>query len=425
MTAGLRFFYRHIHVTGLDNIPSRGPVIIIANHNSSLMDAALLGILLKRKAWFFARGDVFINKTVRRILWWLHMMPVHSHTGGRKTLGANKNSFSDGEHILSKGGIIVFFPESFSHVEHQLLPFRKGVFRLAFDTAAAQNFSTDIPIVPIGINYNHPSDSRTAVHVHAGKPLLLKNYFDEYRENAAAALLHICKDAHQAVEHLVLHVDDKQRLQTTGQQLQVCRNNYPAPANRWKIESMEQLHRERNICARINETERAFFENNKEKASSYFNALSAAGIADSTTGKTFRFPAWKTCLLWTGFPIYIIGLMLNALPVFIARQVADKKVYRQDFYSWIFVACYSCLYFFWMIMLLVTALFAGWIYGVGLPVVMISSGLFAYVYKGWLKDYHQNRRWQQLSPGRKNELIHMRTAMERSAIVPAATVSLS
>ena len=50
MTAGLRFFYRHIHVTGFENIPSKGPVIIIANHNSSLMDAALLGILLKRRA---------------------------------------------------------------------------------------------------------------------------------------------------------------------------------------------------------------------------------------------------------------------------------------------------------------------------------------------------------------------------------------
>ena len=73
------------------------------------------------------------------------MMPVHTYDGGRNTLGANKNSFSEGQKILSKGGIIVFFPESTSHIEHQLLPFRKGVFRLAFDTAVANNFSFDIP----------------------------------------------------------------------------------------------------------------------------------------------------------------------------------------------------------------------------------------------------------------------------------------
>src|ERR1700712_2705868 len=187
MTAGLRFFYRHIHVTGLENIPSTGPVIIIANHNSSLMDAALLGILLKRRVYFFARGDVFANKIIQKILWWFHMMPVHSYQGGRKTLDANNNSFSSGQQILSKGGIIVFFPESYSHIEHHLMPFRKGVFRLAFDTAAANNFSFDIPIVPIGISYAHPIACRTTVQVHAAKPLLLSAYAKEYQENAAAA----------------------------------------------------------------------------------------------------------------------------------------------------------------------------------------------------------------------------------------------
>src|ERR1700712_4720872 len=194
MTTGLRFFYRHIYVTGLENIPSKGPVIIIANHNSSLMDAALLGILLKRKAYFFARGDVFVNKFIQKVLWWFHMMPVHSYDGGRKSLGVNNNSFSDGQKILLKGGIIVFFPESTSHIEHQLLPFRKGVFRLAFDAAKAGNFSFDIPVVPIGITYDHPVDCRTTVGVHAGRPLLLSHYKNEYIENPAAALLHICRD---------------------------------------------------------------------------------------------------------------------------------------------------------------------------------------------------------------------------------------
>ena len=131
------------------------------------------------------------------------MMPVHSHQGGRKAWAPIKIVFLDGQQILSKGGIIVFFPESYSHIEHQLLPFRKGVFRLAFDTAAASNFSFDIPIVPIGITYDHPVACRTDVQVHAGKALLLSDYKEEYHQNAAAALLHICKDAHQATSKLV------------------------------------------------------------------------------------------------------------------------------------------------------------------------------------------------------------------------------
>jgi 1-acyl-sn-glycerol-3-phosphate acyltransferase len=413
MTAGLRFFYRHIHVTGFENIPSGGPVILIANHNSSLMDAALLGILLKRKAYFFARGDVFVNKPIQKILWWLHMMPVHSHQGGRNTLSVNTDSFSEGKKILSKGGIIVFFPESNSHIEHQLLPFRKGVFRLAFDTAAAGNFSFDIPIVPIGITYDHPVDCRTEVQVHAGEPLLLSAYAKEYSRSAAAALLHICKDAHRAIHELVLDIKDKGRLQTANQYLITSRNDNPVGGS-WKIPSAQRLRMEQDICTAINNTAAKNFENKKQQADAYFNLLSGAGLKDKTTTGSFSFPVWKKILLWLGFPFYLAGLLLNGLPVLIARQIADKKVYRKDFYSWIFVVSYSFGYFFWLIALPAIALLVEWRAAAVLLVLMVATGLFAYVYKDWLHDNRQQKKWQLLTDAAKEELTAMRKACKNS-----------
>jgi 1-acyl-sn-glycerol-3-phosphate acyltransferase len=410
MTAGLRFFYRHIHVTGLENIPVKGPAIIIANHNSSLMDAALLGILLKRKAWFFARGDVFANKPIQTILWWMHMMPVHSHQG-RNTLSANRNSFSDAQKILSKGGIIVFFPESASHIEHQLLPFRKGIFRLAFDTAVSNHFSFDIPIVPTGITYDHPVACRTNVQVHAGKPLLLSDYKNEYRENQAVALLRICKDARQSIDKLVLHIADYRRLPAAVQYLTVSRNNNPVTALAWKTASTEKLEREKAICKAINQASGYEFENKQQQADNYFNALSAEGITDKTVSGNPSFPSWKKIILWIGFPFYLAGLLLNGLPVVLARLIADKKVYRQDFYSWIFVACYSFMYFFWLAALLIASSLFGWQYAGGLLVVMIISGLFAYIYKDWLKDQRQQRKWQSLTNSRIIELRTMRNSI--------------
>ena len=412
MTAGLRFFFRHIYVTGLRNIPSKGPVIIIANHNSSLMDAALLGILLKRKAYFFARGDVFVNKPIRTILWWLHMMPVHGHQGGRTTLSANTNSFSDGQRILTNGGIVVFFPESTSHTEHQLLPFRKGVFRLAFDTAVANHFSFDIPVVPIGITYNDPVACRTNVQVHAGQPLLLSSYKNEYTRNAATALLHICKDAHQAISKLVIHIADKNRLQTAEQYLIICKNNYPDLRSAWKIESAKELGLEQNICGAINNTPEAAFENKKQQVNKYFSALSAAGVADKTIAASFSFPAWKKTALWMGFPFYIIGLLLNGLPVLVARQIANKKVYRKDFYSWIFVACYSFMYFFWLLFLLLASFLFGWQYAAGSLVLIIITGIFSYQYKDWLKDNRQSGNWRKIPVSRQNQFTTMRADLQ-------------
>jgi len=404
MTAGLRFFYRHIYVTGFENIPATGPAIIIANHNSSLMDAALLGILLKRKAWFFARGDVFVNKPVQKILWWMHMMPVHSHQGGKKTLDANHDSFSSGQQILSAGGIIVFFPESYSHIEHQLLPFRKGVFRLAFDTATEHHFSFDIPIIPVGITYDDPVACRTTVQVHADKPLLLSAYKDEYKHNAAAALLHICKDAQQAVNKLVLHLINKNRLPTLEHYLALSRMDADA-GGQWKIKSREKLLREQQICQDINQASGIHFETKKQKAGHYFSTLTAVRLDNKKAKEAIRFSAGKIVLLIIGFPFYLVGLLLNGLPVLIGRTIADKKVLRKDFYSWIFVACCAVIYFLWLLILFTTMAFAGWLYAFGLLLLMIGTGIFAYAYHGWLQEIRWQKRWMRLPADKRKELL--------------------
>jgi 1-acyl-sn-glycerol-3-phosphate acyltransferase len=415
MTAALRFFYRHIHVTGFENIPSTGPAIIIANHNSSLMDAALLGILLKRKAWFFARGDVFVNKPVQKILWWLHMMPVHSHQGGKKTLRANQDSFFNGKQILASGGIIVFFPESYSHIEHQLLPFRKGVFRLAFDTATEHHFSFDIPIIPVGITYDDPVACRMAVQVHADRPLSLFTYKDEYLHNAAAALLHICKDAQLAVGKLVLHVANKNRLQTLLQYLAFSRSN-TMPGGAWKKKSKEKLLREQQICYDLSQAPGLHFETKKQKAVSYSSLLMAAGLTDNIVKKNTGSSAGKTLLLVIGFPFYLLGLMLNGLPVLTGRTIADKKVLRKDFYSWIFVACSAVAYFLWLAILVTAMSFAGWWYAAGLLLLMPGTGIFAYAYKGWLKEGLQQKKWRRLPAEKRKELMSCRAAIDQPMV---------
>ncbi|MFT3932084.1 MAG: 1-acyl-sn-glycerol-3-phosphate acyltransferase [Chitinophagaceae bacterium] len=409
MTTGLRFFYRRIHVTGFENIPEKGPVIIIANHNSSLMDAALLGILLKRKAWFFARGDVFIKKFVSKILWQFHMMPVHSYSGGRHTLSANSDSFADGKKILSKGGIIVFFPESTSHTQHQLYNFRKGVFRLAFETASEADFSYDIPIVPIGITYDHPINCRAAVQVHAGKPLLLSTYIHSYKLNPAAALLQISKDAYQSVLQLTLHIPDTDRLQTVNHFLTLNRSSQTQQYSSWKIASMQKLIQEKTVCNYINNAGNDELETWQLKTTTYFKLLAENDVTDKAVHKEPSFSFLKKMGLWLGFPFYIIGLLLNGLPIGFARLIANKKVYRQDFYSWIFVAVYSMMYLCWMLLLISITFFVwGWQYAFMLLAIMISTGLFAYLYKDWMKENSIYNKWKMLSSKNREALISMR-----------------
>jgi 1-acyl-sn-glycerol-3-phosphate acyltransferase len=412
MTTGLRFFYRHIHFAGAENIPRRGPAIIIANHPSSLMDAALLGILLRRPVYFFARGDVFINGPVTRILSWLHMMPVHNHQAGRHTLGANQDSFSTGQKILNKGGIIVFFPESNSHVEHQLLPFRKGVFRLAFLTAAEAGFRYEIPVIPAGISYDHPRAARRELTVKIGEPILLSSYRSLYAENPAGCLLQISKDAYTRMMDLVLHIEDPDRLFTADLALEMDRSSRKIPLLPWIQKNTTKLDREQAICRRINGWDSGKFSLIRERSVGYSGKLEALGIPDRSVARP-RMPAFGDRALLLVFLLpAALGWLANALPVLIARRVADKKVYRQDFYSWIFVACYSLLYLFWIILLaefsfLLPYPWRAWLLGVPL------AGLLAYYYVDGWHCWRRARNWQRLGTEGQKALQEERSALEK------------
>ncbi|HEY4151315.1 MAG TPA: 1-acyl-sn-glycerol-3-phosphate acyltransferase [Chitinophagaceae bacterium] len=415
MRTGLRFFYRHIYVTGMEHIPSKGPVIIIANHPSSLMDAALLGILLKRKPWFFTRGDVFINRPVQKVLSWFHMIPVHQHEKGRSSLGANDDSFAAAQKILSNNGIIVFFPESTSHVEHQLWPFRKGVFRLAFQTMAAHDFSLQLPIVPIGITYDHPTAGRKSVQVHIGAALQAADYASLYQSNPAAARLHIVKDAQDLMTGHVLHVLRSDRCEVVVQSLLIDNNNQAA--NRagagWKIASREKLEREQDICYRINKASEADLAGIKQRTAVYFNALATYGIGDGSISSRFSFSRWKMILLWVGYPVFLAGVVLNAFPVFVARRIADKKVSRIDFYTWIFTVCYTVLYVIWALLLTAGCwLLFGWQYALILAILAPLTGLFSYRYMDWRAEARQYNKLKRLSARQLSVLKKIRKEID-------------
>lgn len=419
MRAGLRLFYRHLYVTGMEHIPARGPVIIIANHPSSLMDAALLGVLLRRPLWYFTRGDVFINRPVRKLLSWLHMIPVHQHAKGRATLNDNDDSFSEARAILGRDGIIVFFPESTSHTDRRLWAFRKGVFRLAFQTMADHGFSLRLPIVPIGITYDHPAAGRQCVQVHAGPPLQVEQYVLLYQSNPSAALLRIARDAQERMANHVLHVGDMNRHGVAEQCLITSRNDCLPQPRAWKIASRERMERERAICEGVNmagETEIAMI---KEKHTAYFDALSRHGIEDKTIAGWMareggRFNWWRYILLWTGLPLYFTGMVLNGPPVWIARYIADKKVRRDDFYSWIFLSACCLLYFTWMVALVAAAGFLKWWYALILMTAMILTGLFSYKWIGWMREAKQYSLLKKLPEENLDTIKELRIAAGHS-----------
>ena len=60
--------YRRFEIHGEQNIPKDGAVIFGANHSNTLMDALVLLSSNSKRKVFIARGDIFNNPTIARIL---------------------------------------------------------------------------------------------------------------------------------------------------------------------------------------------------------------------------------------------------------------------------------------------------------------------------------------------------------------------
>src|SRR4051812_43714477 len=147
--------YWRLEVEGLENVPTRGPVLLCGNHTSHLDASAILAALprdVALRASTAAAKDVFGDAH-----------PARSAVG-RLTTGAlpieRQAEFAKGlrvlERVLMEGRPLVLFPEGKrGRDDEQLLPLKSGAAMLAIRTGA--------PIVPVrlrGVNKALPKGSR-------------------------------------------------------------------------------------------------------------------------------------------------------------------------------------------------------------------------------------------------------------------------
>ena len=83
MWTTLHLYFRRIVFQHRRSIPNGEPVILIANHSASFLDAMLLAVLMKRPVHFFARSHIFRNPWANRMLRTFRLTPFYNHQPGK------------------------------------------------------------------------------------------------------------------------------------------------------------------------------------------------------------------------------------------------------------------------------------------------------------------------------------------------------
>jgi 1-acyl-sn-glycerol-3-phosphate acyltransferase len=127
---GLSIFCPEIHLRNPSALSEKGPMLLVANHPDSFLDAIILGACYQRKIHFLARGDVFEKPIFGYLLRKIGMIPIHRIREGKEHLHRNASTFQESVEILKAGGVILIFIEGICLNNHEIQPFKKGATRI-------------------------------------------------------------------------------------------------------------------------------------------------------------------------------------------------------------------------------------------------------------------------------------------------------
>ncbi|QIX25799.1 1-acyl-sn-glycerol-3-phosphate acyltransferase [Nocardioides sp. JQ2195] len=163
-------------VTGLDNIPAEGGVLIASNH-LSFADSLVIPIVARRKVAFLAKSDYFTGSGVKGAMskaWFegLGMLPID-----RDDAQAALHSLDTALEVLGKGEAFGIYPEGTRSRDGRLYRGRTGVAHLAL--------TAGVPVVPVGLSGTadlQPVGSRfprlAKVKVAFGEPIDFSGRFE-------------------------------------------------------------------------------------------------------------------------------------------------------------------------------------------------------------------------------------------------------
>lgn len=161
----VRSYYR-VTVAGA-RLPASGPVLIVANHNNSLVDPALVAAMAGRNVRFMAKSPLFTHPLIGWLIKGVGSVPVYRQQDDPKKLSQNLDSFRDVHKVLGEGDVVGIFPEGISHSMSRLAPLKTGAARIALG-AAAQHGS-DFPIIAMGLVFRDRDTFRSEAHVIIGE----------------------------------------------------------------------------------------------------------------------------------------------------------------------------------------------------------------------------------------------------------------
>ena len=320
--------YRKISVTGLENLPKDGAVLLAPNHCNTLMDALVVLQANEEAKVFGARADMFKKQFIAKIMYFIRILPMVRQRDGLRNVLQNHETFEIIVETIENGVPFIMFPEGRHRPAHSLLPLGKGITRTA--VAANEKFGKEKPvyIVPVGIEYGDYFRYRSTCLVTIGQPINTTEFFANLDvENEAQLHEPLRKELAKRMSELITYIPDDENLASKWSLTKILTAGYRS------CNLIKRKDNNREIIAQIEEAlqrnpqkmqeilaNAATFDRNRRKAGISFKSLGHKNLGLRCLGKAL--------LAVLGLPYFafsaIACLPMWVLAIFLRSKIRDK-----------------------------------------------------------------------------------------------------
>ncbi len=406
---GLKFYYKNIFIQYDPELPGKYPVIYASNHPAGFYESLLFATISKYAPIFLVRSDYVTIKGLMWIFRILKLYPIYRQKEGLKNVSKNNEVFRSLYKELENHTPVCIYPEGTTKFNFRIRPIKKGISRLAL--GAKKYGLQDIQILPIAFNYVEPAKFRSDIFILSGSSMDLFDFNDEDLDNPAS-LRKLTIEIEEQMRKVAIDLKTPEQHNLFKQlQLLIVNNSIAGSNQKPYVRNSEIPKKIKNLSNLIKDLDDKSLSILENKSNEYFEQLSSIKSNDkAVTNHKNTFV--NSIKIFLGYPLYIIGIIVNAIPVLFALNIRKNKIKQYEYKAvvTVLIAQFAYILYFIILILLSTILFST----KGLIVVIFPFlAWFSLKYYDFKHDYFATKNFHNSS--KKEKLRELRKEIENLA----------
>ena len=419
------FFFKRVGVRHRERVPKNGAVLLCINHPNNFIDSLVVGAAVPRKVHYLATAALFRNKVLGRFLLGMGAIPVYRRQDDPANMDKNVATFAACFDALAAGRLVAIYPEGTTHAEARVQRIKTGAARIALGFEAEHPGA--LTLLPVGLTFEARKSFRGHVLVSFGPPVPVTPYLDAYRADPVKAVEALTDAIQWAMEAEVVNVErleDSLLVSAIGELYRDDLARDLRESRGLAPKDVDLVRLSRGIVEAVSwfkAHDPGRVERLWQRIEAYRALLAEHRVRDEAVrGWQQRRPprarlkrGWEAT---AGFPIFLYGALVNALPYYVPRWLGHRMARKETDYMTIrLLASIVAVPFFWGLETWLVARWTSAPWTIAFALSLPISGVIAYRYRVGAARFRASLRLARL--GMMHGPARARLVAERAAIM--------